>query len=289
MTNPFVKWVGGKRTLLTELMKYTPKKINTYYEPMVGGGALFFHLASLHQFKEAKLSDLNEDLIGTYRVIRDDLKNILEALDTIQNAHNKAKSAEEFYYETRAQNNTELRIAEKFYFEEKNKIIRAARCIYLNKAGFNGLYRVNRRGKFNVPFGHKDKVNLYNKANMVKVHKVLQGVKLTIQDFEAAMELNTMTKHDCVYFDPPYWPKDQTSFVAYTSSGFDGADHQRMCDLLGRLKSRGIMAMVSNASMPPVRVLYKEFPISDVKAPRKINSDATKRGNVKEVIIRSKK
>ena len=279
MSKPFVKWVGGKRALLSELLKYVPiKKIRKYHEPMVGGGALFFTLATQGRFKKAKISDTNEELIAAYTSIRDNPTKLVKHLNILTKEHNNAKLPNNFYYSIRA-----------YKLEDLSIIQKAARFIYLNKAGFNGLYRVNRAGRFNVPTGHKDTVKLYDMDNIIHISTLLKNVEITIQDFEAAIDFDTVGKGDFVYFDPPYWPVEKTSFVAYTAAGFDGVDHARLADTAKRLKHKGVRVVLSNSDTPSVKWLYKDMIMERVPCPRKINSNGKGRGNVGELIIRSHK
>jgi len=278
MSKPFIKWAGGKTYSLSQLRKYVPKDIKKYYEVMVGGGALFIALADAKQFKAAKISDTNHELICAYQAIRDIPGELCTRLKTLESAHNKSADPDEYYYDVR-----------KFAIEGLSIAKKAARFIYLNKAGFNGLYRVNRDGRFNVPTGHKTKVKLYDAANITKLSKLLQNVEITEQDFEAAIDFEEVRKGDVAYFDPPYWPIEKTSFTEYTSVGFDSMDHERLADVAKRLKHKGVRVVLSNSDVPAVHALYEGMHIDRVAVPRRINSDGKGRGNVFELIIRSHK
>lgn len=276
MAEPFLKWAGGKRVLLPELLKVIPDKIDTYFEPMVGGGALFFELAHQKRFQHAKLSDLNEDLILAYRAVRDELPAVIEVLQAIADKHfvalKKRGTAEKVFYKVRGTDPESL-----------PRHAAAARTIYLNHTCFNGLYRVNRKGRFNAPYGHYKKPNICNVPRLTAVSRALQGVRFTIQDFEAATD--EARPGDLVYFDPPYWPVRPESFTGYTSNGFDSADQARLAYVADKLHRQGIRVIVSNSDVLPVRDLYKKMKIIEVSAPRRINSDGKGRKNVSELII----
>jgi len=276
MAQPFLKWVGGKRVLLPKLLEIIPETIDTYFEPMVGGGALFFELARLNRFKRAKLSDLNEELILTYRSIRDELPAVIEVLKSIEDKHMQALethgSADKVFYKVR---NTQP--------DNLPRHALAARMIYLNRTCFNGLYRVNHRGRFNAPYGHYKKPTICNVPVLAAASRTLQGVRLTIQDFEAATE--EARKGDFVYFDPPYWPCKPESFTKYTSAGFDSEDQKRLAYVFEKLHLKGIRVAASNSDVLPIRELYKKRKIIEVSAPRRVNSNGAGRGNVSELVI----
>lgn len=277
MTAPFLKWAGGKRYLQETILRELPEKINTYYEPFVGGGAIFFALAKEKRFKKAKLSDINQDLILTYRAVRDNVKDVIEALQQLEQRHKKALadhgSADTVYYQIRNVSDTELPV-----------LVTAARMIYLNKTGFNGLYRVNKMGRFNVPYGQYKNPTICNVKVLTEASECLQDVQLTIEDFEASAY--QATKGDAIYFDPPYWPLDEKSFTSYTSCGFDSLDHIRLADFIYKLRRRGTFVLLSNSDVVQVRNLYNDMHIIPVEAPRRINSNAKSRGLVSELLIR---
>ena len=272
MLAPVIKWAGGKRQLLDKLIDLMPNNYHHYFEPFVGGGAL---LLAVHP-KNANINDFNEELCIMYQVIKDDVMfhDLLSDLD----AHEKNHS-EKYYYNLRQIDKDEE-------YKELSWSKRAARTIYLNKAGYNGLYRVNSKGYFNVPFGHKDKVKTYNKEIMNDVHHYLKvnDVTITNHDFEEAVQ--SVKKGDFVYFDPPYdkW-KDDSSFTSYTKNDFDRNDQKRLYQTFKRLSDLGAYVMLSNHNTDFIRSLYKDYHIHVVSATRMVNSDATKRGPVEEVII----
>lgn len=260
---PPIKWVGGKRQLLPEIRKYVPASFGTYFEPFVGGGALFFGLRP----ERAVLSDLNSHLITMYRVIRDDMKNLGWELTNGDYANN-----EENYYKIRARN------------WQGTDLERAATFLYLNRYGFNGLYRENQKGEFNVPYGKNPDASI-NLDNLRRVSKQLQDVHIIREPFQAVLE--SARKGDFVYFDPPYVPVSDTGdFTMYQGEGFGFDAHTRLRDVALMLHQRGVHVLLSNSSAPEVFELYKDFRIAVVKARRSVNSNAKKRGAVDEVLIR---
>lgn len=276
LARPFVKWAGGKRQLLPELRKHVPARFERYFEPFVGGGALFFDLKNNGYAGSAMLGDANADLIATYVAVRDDVEAVLKLLATYQQQH-RARG-ERFYYE--------LRSAKKPLSGSTFYAIVAARFIALNKLGFNGLYRVNRAGTFNVPYGKwKTYPTVYDPENLRECARALGGVTFHAGDF--AGWINEAGRGDFVYFDPPYWPVSATSdFTAYTRSPFGPDEQERLRDVALRLKKRGVHVLLSNADVPPVRKLYaRGFSMRRVEALRAINSDSGKRGKVDELLI----
>ncbi|MEE2961800.1 MAG: DNA adenine methylase [Myxococcota bacterium] len=259
---PFLKWAGGKTQILNEIFARFPEQFNRYHEPFVGGGAAFFRLAP----KRATISDVNSDLIGTYTSIRDNVDAVIQALK----AH---RSEEEYYYQVRQLNVANL-----------SSVEAAARIIFLNRTCFNGLYRVNRSGRFNVPFGKYANPTICNEANLRAVSSALQKVQLKN---ESVFEIGKRVKQgDLVYFDPPYQPVSKTaSFTNYTQFGF-GEEHQaRLAKLFGRLANRGVHVVLSNSDTPLIRELYKDFKIDKIYARRAINSRADRRGPIGEVLV----
>jgi DNA adenine methylase len=263
---PFIKFAGGKTSLLPEILPRLPKKIGTYYEPFIGGGAVFFALAAEGRFKEAVIGDANHDLIETYYAIKNDLGEIVRRLK----AH-AGKHSEEYFYKVRAQKGA----------------CDASRLIYLNRTCFNGLYRVNRKGEFNVPFGKYANPTICDEENLRAVSAALRGVSFLPGDFERS----TMRarRGDVVYMDPPYVPASETAnFTAYTKGGFGPETQERLRDVAQKLVKRGVHVLLSNSDTPFVRKLYKGFKIEKVQAPRRVNSKGDKRGNVGELLISGK-
>jgi DNA adenine methylase len=263
---PFLKWAGGKRQLLTELLHHTPRNLRRYHEPFLGGGALFFALKPAR----AVLSDVNLRLIRTYRGVKSDVEGVIELLEGYRERHSS-----EFFYELR-----EVDI------DRGSDAEVAAWFIYLNKTGFNGLYRVNRDNRFNVPFGRYARPAICDSVTLRACARALKGAEILHIDFEQAVE--RAERGDFVYFDPPYAPLSATaSFTSYTSGGFDAAAQERLRDTARKLKRRGVRVLLSNSDMPLVRELYKSgFKVEEVSALRPVNSKASKRGAVTELLIR---
>ena len=265
---PFLKWAGGKRQLLSEIAKHIPAGIDRYYEPFLGGGAVFFELHKLNLFERAAISDLNSDLMFTYYVIRDNLNRLIHIL-------NKMPYNEDFYYQERAKDPANL-----------SAVDRAARMIYLNRTCFNGLYRVNKKGKFNVPMGKYTNPKIVDAENLQAVRLVLKDVLMRTLSFDNAVR--HATSEDFIYFDPPYLPLSETaSFTAYAACGFCYDEQVKLAELMFSLKQRNIKALLSNSYTPETRKLYKGLDIHTVSAKRNINSKGGKRGKVTELLVRT--
>ena len=275
---PFVKWAGGKRQLLPELRKRVPAKFGTYFEPFVGGGALFFDLAP----ERAVLVDANQRLIRAYRGVRDSVEHVIATLKAYALHH-----SEDYYYSVRDHRPDQA--VEDAYV--------ATWFIYLNKTGFNGLYRVNRKNEFNVPFGKYKNPAICDEENLRACSLALRGaghgyvsdqhVELFHGDFKT-FEPRAVAG-DFVYFDPPYAPLTATSnFTSYTAGGFSAKDQEDLRDLALRLKEGGVHVLISNSSAEVIEKLYldKGFEIESVQARRNINSKASKRGAIEEFLIR---
>jgi len=263
---PFVKWAGGKRQLLDELTYGLPNFEN-YHEPFLGGGAMFFRLEAIGKLKDAYLSDANEELINAYSVIKNDVIGLLEELSEAKYSNN-----EEAYYKVRAT-------------EPFSKVKRAARFIFLNKTAFNGLYRVNSKGGFNVPFGRYANPKIRDSDNLGLVHRALQKDELYCGDFTRVLKI--AKKGDLVYFDPPYFPVSKTSFTKYTKDSFSESDQRRLLEVFEKLDSRGCYVMLSNSYAEFTASLYHEFEQEVVMASRAINCKPQGRGKVKELIVRN--
>lgn len=267
---PILKWVGGKRQLLSELRKRMPKGITQYVEPFVGGGALFFD----RQPSCAILNDSNTELINVYCQIRDSIDELLALLSQMKN------TPEEFYRIRQQDRDGGL--------AELSDVERAARIIYLNKTCYNGLFRVNSHGEFNSPFGYYKNPNIVNESVLRAVSAYLANRKLVLKcgDYNAA--LKSLRKGAFVYFDPPYDPvSSSASFTGYTQSGFDADEQERLCDVCKSLNRRGFKFMLSNSDTDRINTLYKDFIIEKVAAKRNINSDGNGRGEIMEVIVRN--
>jgi len=267
LARPFLKWAGGKTQLLSPIEALLPKSIRTYYEPFIGGGALFFHLASRHVVERAVIADYNSELITCYKVVRDFVGELIEELQvhTVDKDH---------FLEVRSQHPDTL-----------TPIQRAARTIYLNKTGFNGLYRVNKRGQFNVPYGSYKNPRILDEANLRACAEVLNRYAV-IHAKDFSQTVKTATEGDVVYFDPPYVPITPTSnFLGYTSGGFTLDDQKRLAVCFENLVRRGVAVIASNSDTSVVRDLYGAYEMHVVQARRNINSKGSKRGPVGELLI----
>jgi DNA adenine methylase len=263
---PFMKWAGGKGQLLQQLLSRMPESFGSYFEPFVGGGALFFGLSSLGMLKDTYLTDVNEPLIETYKAVRDNVDEVIRNLKTHRNE-------EDYYYGVRT---TAPRKPE----------TRAARLIYLNKTCFNGLYRTNLQGRFNVPFGHYKKPNFCNEDNLRAASAALQDAQIECLEYSDAVR--RASEGDFVYFDPPYQPLTKTSsFTTYSRNGFKEEDQERLSETFRDLAGRGVYVMLSNSDTPLIRKLYKDFKPERVYASRSINSKGNKRGKISELVVRS--
>lgn len=270
--SPVVKWAGGKRQILEKLKANLPEKFNNYFEPFIGGGALLFDLAP----KNATINDVNQELLAIYTCLKDDelYRLMLEELDKHEKSH-----SEEYYYQVR-----EWDRDPRFELEPLWK--RAARAIYLNKSCFNGLYRVNAKGFFNVPSAKKEHVVTYSKANMEEIHEYFKDDNVTILSGDFVEATRNAHEGDFVYFDPPYdsW-EDKESFTAYSKFDFNKDDQRRLADCFKDLTNRGVKCMLSNHNTAYINELYNGFNIQVIKAKRMINANAAGRGAVEEVII----
>ena len=268
---PFVKWAGGKRSIIDKLISLSPEKYNTYYEPFVGGGAMLYEL----QPKKAVINDYNSELMNVYECIKDENKfaNMCSELNKHETNH-----SEDYYYKIRDLDK------DKKKFDKLADYKRAARTIYLNKACFNGLYRVNSKNEFNVPSGKKTKVNTYDGPNLGIIHCLLNffDIKLLSTDFEEAVK--NAKKGDFIYFDPPY-DSDTTTFNSYTENGFGKEEQKRLAEVFKDLDKRGCYVMLSNYNTSLIKELYEGYNFNYVEAQRKIGASAKNRGKVEEVII----
>jgi DNA adenine methylase len=266
---PFVKWVGGKRQLLPSIAKFAPRlgPRATYHEPFTGGGAVFFHL----QPKRAVLTDSNERLIRTYRGIKNDVEGVITLLRSYAEQHNKR-----FYLSVRARD----------IDATDDDVQIAAWFVYLNRTGYNGLYRVNSKNGFNVPFGDYKNPTICDADNLRACARALKGARLEKRDFGAV--LGRAKPGDFVYFDPPYIPLTATSrFTDYTSEGFSDAEQVRLRDIALELKQRGVHVLLSNSSAPRVYDLYeRHFECVAVDARRSVNCKPDGRGRIPELLIR---
>lgn len=270
---PVVKWAGGKRQLIPEIIKWIPPldTISTYYEPFVGGGAVLFRLKP----KRAVINDINGELINLYKVIRDDVEALIEDLK-------KHKNEKEYFYAIRElDRNPDI-------YNSLSLVEKASRTLYLNKTCFNGLYRVNSAGHFNVPFGRYKNPNIVNADTLRAVSRYFNkaDVRILRGDFEDCVKW--ARERAFVYFDPPYHPVSDTSnFTSYSEDGFGEEEQRRLKELCDRLNAKGIKFLLSNSSTDFIRKLYDGYKIETVPAKRAINSDANGRGPINEVLIRN--
>jgi DNA adenine methylase len=270
IAKPIVKWAGGKTRLLPELVARVPPRMRTYAEPFAGGAALFFAIAGSpdHRFERAVLCDRNEELVACYRAVRDDLAGLVEALAGYRHD-------QELFYQTRDRDTRQMSDAE-----------RGARLIFLNRTCYNGLWRVNAAGRFNVPFGRYKNPRILDEPGLRAASRALASVELLVGDFEQVT--SRCGQDDFVYLDPPYVPLSKTAaFTAYASAGFGSRDQERLAHELARLRASGAHAMLSNHDTPETRELYKDFTVERVLAPRAINCDGAKRQPAAELIVQT--
>jgi DNA adenine methylase len=265
---PFVKWAGGKSQLLPRLAEFYPPKasVDRYIEPFLGSGAVFFHVKAVVEPRQALLWDNNQELIDTFVAVRDNAEEVIRRLRIHERRHCKA-----------------------YFLAMRTRLSRklpdvAARLIYLNKTCFNGLYRVNGKGDFNVPFGRYPKPSILNVEGLYRASAALAGAQIEHEDFK--MLLVEARKRDFIYFDPPYFPRSSTSyFTSYTKDAFGEKDQRALAKVYRGLDEKGCMLMLSNSDTDLIHELYSGFEIKSVTARRNINSQAEKRGPIKELVI----
>ncbi len=281
LPRPFLKWAGGKSRLITQYQPYFPQDFTTYYEPFLGGGSVFFHLAQQQPCLQAVLTDINPELINAYCCVRDRVEELIELLKDHQSQH--TKHHQEYYYWVRSQS-------------YKTDIEKAARLIYLNKTCYNGLYRENSKGEFNVPIGRYKNPNICQADLLRSVSSLLTSVKIEVRKFHQVLDFATSSK-DFVYFDPPYHPISTTSnFTAYSRNNFKEAEQIQLREVFAELSERGVKVMLSNSYCDFIQEIYtdsKSFKtdrmpeLIQISASRGINSNSCKRGKVKELLITS--
>lgn len=270
LVSPILKWVGGKRQLLSEIIPMIDKKYTTYVEPFVGGGAVLFEL----QPPNAIINDYNAELINVYMVVRDKCEELINVLEMHEKNNNS-----EYFYTVRALD----REAE---YEQISDVERAARIIYLNKTCYNGLYRVNSAGQFNSPYGKYKNPNIVNATVLRAMSKYLSSSNIKIMNGDYREALKGLRKGAFVYLDPPYMPiSSSSSFTGYTEGGFSYQQQIELRDECDKLRKKGIRFIQSNSDCPEIRELYKDYEIKTVQAKRSINSNAEKRGEINEVLI----
>lgn len=289
---PFVKWAGGKGQLVNEIGNHYPiglgKEINKYAEPFVGGGAILFDILSHYKLDSVYISDINSELINTYRIIRDDVENLISLLSKIQDEYlpYDSERRKQYYYDKRERYNSL-----KLNRESSINIEKAALFIFLNKTCFNGLYRVNRNGLFNVPIGNYKNPCICDSKNLRNISKVLQNVTITCGDFEQSEKF--IDQNTFVYFDPPYRPISITSnFTSYTAIQFDDAEQIRLAKFVEKMNAKGAKILLSNSDPQNFSLddsffedLYSSFNIRRVEANRMINSNSNGRGKINELLI----
>ncbi|MFC2030722.1 DNA adenine methylase [Chloroflexota bacterium] len=273
--SPFIKWAGGKTQLLRQFGPYFPVSLGGYIEPFVGGGAVFFHLYNLGRLRDkpVALMDRPQELGNVYRVIQNQAEELIAALG----AHEPRKTDEGYFYEVR-------RWDREPDYDRRSDVERAARFIFLNRTCYNGLYRVNRRGEFNVPFGRYRNPTVCNSGNLRAVSRALEGITLKVDDFEQCLEFAEPGAF--VYLDPPYHPLSATaSFTSYTANAFTAADQRRLAGLFEELDRRGCQVMLSNSCTSLIQELYEGYEQVQVQATRAINSKGDGRQAISELLI----
>jgi len=269
LVTPVVKWVGGKRQILDEIIPHIPQKFSTYYEPFLGGGAVLFEL----QPKKAVVNDVNSELINLYHVIKTNVDELIEDLK-------KHKNEKDYFYKIRELDRN------KECYNSLTPIEKASRIIYLNKTCYNGLFRVNRAGQFNTPFGNYKNPNIVNEFTLRAVSKYFNKAQITFtcKDFDEA--LKGIRKGAFIYLDPPYDPvSDTSSFTGYDKGGFDRNEQIRLKKTCDKLNEKGIKFLLSNSATDFIRELYSGYKIHTIQARRAINSKSDKRGEIDEVLV----
>lgn len=268
---PVVKWVGGKRQLLDEITPLLPQKITTYCEPFLGGGAVLFSI----QPSKAIVNDLNEDLITVYRVIKDNVEGLIQSLK-------KHENTLAYFYAVRDMDR------DKKAYQALPDVEKASRLIYLNKTCFNGLFRVNSSGEFNTPFGYYKKPNIVNEPVLRAVSGYFHDSDISFYSEDFARTLDRVGKGGFVYLDPPYDPvSDTASFTGYHKGGFDRNEQVRLKKCCDALTQRGVKFLLSNSATDFITDLYRDYNIKIVQAKRAINSNASRRGAIDEVLVRN--
>ena len=271
LVSPVVKWVGGKRQLLDQIIPLLPNRITSYCEPFLGGGAVLFSI----QPHKAIVNDLNGDLIIVYKVIKEQVDELIISLQ-------KHENTQDYFYKIRDLDR------DKRVYQDLSDVEKASRLIYLNKTCYNGLFRVNQAGEFNSPFGHYKSPNIINEPVLRAVNKYFNHNEIIFLNEDFAITLDRLKKGAFVYLDPPYDPvSDTASFTGYNKGGFDRSEQIRLKNCCDMLTKKGIKFMLSNSSTDFIKDLYSDYIISIVKAKRAINVDANKRGEIDEVIIRN--
>lgn len=271
LVTPVVKWVGGKRQILDKIIKYVPKNFTTYHEPFIGGGAVLFGI----QPNKAVVNDINGDLINLYQIIKDSVEDLIQDL-------RKHKNEEEYFYLVRELDR------DKEKYGQLTPVAKASRVIFLNKTCYNGLFRVNRAGEFNSPFGNYKNPNIVNEITLKAVSKYFNKANIIFNNKDYEEVLMSVRKGSFVYLDPPYDPiSDTASFTGYDKGGFDRDEQTRLKRVCDRLNEKGINFLISNSATELIFELYKNYKIEIIQAKRTINSNPNKRGEIDEVLVRN--
>ena len=266
---PFLKWAGGKKQMLKQYNLFFPKEFKNYIEPFVGAGAVFFHFLDMDYLASNKhilLIDTNDELINCYQVIQEDSDRLISVLSSLKYSNDK-----DVFYKIRSEN-------------PEDRFERAARTIYLNRTCFNGLYRVNSKGEFNVPFGKYKNPQICDSENLSAIHLALRGINIVCDDFAKCLDF--AGENDFIYFDPPYQPLSKTSnFTSYTKNSFNEEQQFRLSRVFEKLDHKGCKIMMSNSDTALIRELYDKFRIEVVYASRAISCKAEGRGKINELVI----
>ncbi len=270
---PFLKWAGGKGSLLTHLLPHVPRLPTDYYEPFLGGGALFLGMCARGTKFRAHLSDINKELINSYRIVKDTPEDLIGLLSIFQSEYDESSDKSEYYYKKRDWHPTGLTES-------------VARLVFLNRTCYNGLYRVNSRGEFNVPFGRYKKPRILDAENIRAVSYVLRETDAELGSIDYKTALSGCGRGDFIYLDPPYQPVSKTSsFTDYTPDGFSENDQVELAGQFAKLVDRGCTVLLSNSETALTRRLYQDFETRKVSVNRPINSVATGRRGYKELIV----
>lgn len=292
IVRPFVKWAGGKASLIPQITKYYPEAlkmgcINKYVEPFVGGGAILLDVLQKYEIKKAYAYDTNQDLVNAYNVIKTNVDDLIKKLKKYEDEYIglDMESRKEYYYDVRSEyNSSEIKTG-------KLSVKRASEFIFLNRTCFNGLYRVNQSGDFNVPMGKYKNPTICDEENLRSLSELLQNVEIIYGDYQDTLEL--VDDNTFVYFDPPYRPLNITSgFTSYTKEDFNDEDQKQLASYYKKLDSMDAKLMLSNSNPKNVNEedtffddIYQGFNINELQANRMINSNATKRGKISELLI----
>ncbi|MDO7787344.1 DNA adenine methylase [Desulforamulus aquiferis] len=271
LVSPILKWAGGKRQLIEEIKKYVPDKFTTYYEPFIGGAAVLFHI----QPHKAVINDINSELMNVYQVIKYDVESLIKDLA-------KHKNQPEYFYQIRELDR------DKEKYSRLTQVEKASRIIYLNKTCYNGLFRVNRAGEFNAPFGKYRNPNIVNEITLRAVNNYFNKAKITFLNGDFEDVVKGIRKGSFVYFDPPYDPvSSSANFTGYDKGGFNRAEQERLKKLCDTLNNKGVKFLLSNSATDFIKHLYRDYRVEIIQAKRAINSKGELRGEVDEVLVRN--